>query len=662
MQRPLSALLAELHRRRVSHVAVVYLVAAWAIVQVAETVTPLLLLPDWTPRLALLLVLLGFPFALILSWAFDVTPEGVRRTGATPLDSPGAAPAPGRGPGRRWMAIASVVALLMAGGGALLFRHRVTPLHEDRIVVLPLENQTGDSAFAPLGRLAADWIIDGVSRAGIATVVPTLDLMRAAPVMQASALGAGAAMGREFGAGTVVTGTMYRHGATVSFQARIVDVRRGVVVSALEPVTASADDPMPAVDQLRSRVLGALAVRFQLPFRGDSSFVATWSVRPPTYDAYRTNIRAMEAFSKGQFREAARLHRRAFELDSTFLDPLAWAATAYRNVRMYDAADSIIDFLSGRRDRLSPTHRLYLDWLQAVQKNDWNAAARASARLAESQPTTEYEAGLDLLRINRPRAALDYFLSIDPDRGWMRTWQAYWIRLTDAYHMLGRHRDELRAARRGRVRYPDVIGAVRLEVRALAAMGDVRAIREAVAQASAMPMRSVSPGAVMLAAAEELDAHGHGGAREMAAAAVDWYTDAARSEPETWRPSLAWALLVAGRWDEAEDVFKQLHADQPDRPDYLGALGVLAAHCADSAEVRRIDAALAAMAGPHTLGENTYWRAAAAAWAGQPERAMELLKQAFAEGQSSWGYLHSAPELRPLRSLPAFQSFIEPRG
>jgi hypothetical protein len=74
------ALISELQRRRVIRVAVVYLVAAWIMSQVAETMFPSLGLPDWTVTLVMALLLIGFPVAVALAWAFDLTPHGVERT------------------------------------------------------------------------------------------------------------------------------------------------------------------------------------------------------------------------------------------------------------------------------------------------------------------------------------------------------------------------------------------------------------------------------------------------------------------------------------------------------------------------------------------------------------------------------------------------------
>jgi CheY-like chemotaxis protein len=73
---------AELKRRHVFRVAVVYAVVAWVVIQVASDIFPALNLPEWTVTLVVILSFLGFPIALVLGWAFDITPDGVERTDA----------------------------------------------------------------------------------------------------------------------------------------------------------------------------------------------------------------------------------------------------------------------------------------------------------------------------------------------------------------------------------------------------------------------------------------------------------------------------------------------------------------------------------------------------------------------------------------------------
>jgi TolB-like protein len=75
----LNALVSELRRRRVFRVAAIYGVAAWVFIEVTSTIFPILLLPDWLMRVVVVCAVLGFPLALVLSWAFDITPDGVQR-------------------------------------------------------------------------------------------------------------------------------------------------------------------------------------------------------------------------------------------------------------------------------------------------------------------------------------------------------------------------------------------------------------------------------------------------------------------------------------------------------------------------------------------------------------------------------------------------------
>ena len=72
--------LGELQRRNVYRVAVTYAVVSWVLIQITTQVFPFFEIPNWAVRLVVLLLVLGFPIALILAWAFELTPEGFKRT------------------------------------------------------------------------------------------------------------------------------------------------------------------------------------------------------------------------------------------------------------------------------------------------------------------------------------------------------------------------------------------------------------------------------------------------------------------------------------------------------------------------------------------------------------------------------------------------------
>lgn len=188
----------ELRRRRVFRVAAVYAVAGWAVFEVVQGVTEPLFLPPWTTRLVLILELLGFPFALGLAWAFDLTSEGVQRTPARADDParsrtmPGEAPAgtpeaadarmPPAAPSSilSWtagrIAVVGAVVILALAGAAILFTGgpHGGGLVEGRVVVLPFENRSGDPALDDFGVVAEEFIADGLTAIDIVQSVSAI--------------------------------------------------------------------------------------------------------------------------------------------------------------------------------------------------------------------------------------------------------------------------------------------------------------------------------------------------------------------------------------------------------------------------------------------------------------------------------------------------------
>src|SRR5438132_9140790 len=83
---------AEVKRRNVYKVAVAYAVVGWVIAQIATQIFPFLEIPNWVVRLVIVLIAIGFPIALVIAWAFEATPEGIKRTEDVDLDAQKRAP------------------------------------------------------------------------------------------------------------------------------------------------------------------------------------------------------------------------------------------------------------------------------------------------------------------------------------------------------------------------------------------------------------------------------------------------------------------------------------------------------------------------------------------------------------------------------------------
>jgi hypothetical protein len=140
---------AELKRRHVYRVAIAYAVVAWLLVQVATQVFPFFEIPNWIVRLIVLVVVLGFPIALIIAWAFEMTPQGIKR--AEDIAPNEYVP---HWSARRFAAL--IVAIAMLATGLMMFslvRSKSTSpaqftaaatLSQKSIAVLPLLNESGN--------------------------------------------------------------------------------------------------------------------------------------------------------------------------------------------------------------------------------------------------------------------------------------------------------------------------------------------------------------------------------------------------------------------------------------------------------------------------------------------------------------------------------------
>jgi TolB-like protein len=156
----------ELKRRNVYKVAVAYAIVAWLLVQIATQVFPFFEIPSWGVRLVVLLIIIGFPIALVLAWAFELTAEGIKRA-----EDVGPNESITRHTGRKLTLI--IVVMALAAVGLLIFqltrKGNVAPspsavANDKSIAVLPFENLSSDKENAFFAQGIQDEIITTLSK------------------------------------------------------------------------------------------------------------------------------------------------------------------------------------------------------------------------------------------------------------------------------------------------------------------------------------------------------------------------------------------------------------------------------------------------------------------------------------------------------------------
>jgi len=573
-----------------------------------------------------------------------------------------------------WLAAGSAAVLLVATGAFIWWGARVVKpagtLAPKLAVVAIFENRTGDPSLDSLGRMAADRISEGLMRTGAVRVVPSatvfhLDRIRA---RTAGSLDDPVhAIAEATRAGIVVSGVYYLKGNEVLVQAQIADAIAGTQVYEIEPATAPRDEPTEALETARHRVVDAVAARYL-----NSAFdFLSWESKPPAYEANTEFQTGRELFGVDNSGAADHLSR-ALKIDPDFVMPLIYLSGLCWLQDDYVGAGKYLDVLEKKRERLTPIYRRLLESRRAMLAGHWEEslnALRDAVRLAPTSALFAFYRGVEAVFANHPREAAEALtrpLDWKPLVTQAQAWGFWYFRyLATAFHVLGEHERELAEARRGIAIYPDELYLRACEVRALASLGRLEDVDRVIAGSLALPSRFATPGGVMEEAALELREHGHSEASlGIANQAVDWHRSrlAGEARSEANLRGLAHCLLLAERWEEARSAYAELATQHPEDLSCKRYLGVLAALRGDRVEARRISEELRRIDRPYLFGEATYCRACIAAQLGEKGRAVELLRESFAQGKRYDLYLHRDIDLEPLHGYPPFEELIRPKS
>lgn len=340
----LGALIAELQRRRVIHVAAVYAVVAWVVLQVAAVTFPALYLPDWSLTLLVVLALLGLPLALVVAWAFELTPDGVRRS-PPPEETVGSARA-------RRAAVALLVGgllLVSAGAGWSAWRFLLSPsegtveatgsdLAPTRIAVLYFDDLSSDQSLAHIAHGFTEALTHELSQIQLLDVVP-----RTAVKPYRSGEAGLDSIARALRAGSVVEGSVERIGDRLRATVQLADGSRGIHLMSVQ-VERSGDDLLALRDEIVLEATRLLRqslgqeIRLRRTRAGTESDEA-WSLYHHglqiSEDAGELVLDADTAIAKQLYRQSDSLFARAHALDEDWSQPiLARADNALTRARL----------------------------------------------------------------------------------------------------------------------------------------------------------------------------------------------------------------------------------------------------------------------------------------------------------------------------------------
>jgi TolB-like protein/cytochrome c-type biogenesis protein CcmH/NrfG len=279
----------ELKRRNVYRVAIAYAVVAWLLIQIATQVFPFFEIPNWAVRLVVLVIILGFPIALIIAWAFEMTPQGIKRTEdiAPGEDIP-------QWSARKFAALIITIALLAT---SLLVFPRVgskstspaevtarpsTPSQKS-IAVLPLLNESGNPGD--------EYFSDGLSEELISALAQIKELKvigRSSSFRFKDKKEDSKTIGEKLGVSTLLEGTVRKQGNAVRIVAELVNAADGI-----ELWSRTFDRELKDIFAVQAEIARAVAASLELTLLGTDDRSAK--------NAATKSVEAHNAYLQGHF-------------------------------------------------------------------------------------------------------------------------------------------------------------------------------------------------------------------------------------------------------------------------------------------------------------------------------------------------------------------------
>jgi len=312
----------ELKRRNVFRVAAIYLIVSWLLMQIGDVMFPALLLPEWTARMLVAFLILGLPVALIFAWAYEVTPEGVKRTSdVAPGES--VTDITGRKINFSIIAVLTVAVIFLVGKIWLTDDHapyKGTPAIEKSIAVLPFENRSAaaeDAEFFAAG--VHDELLTLLSNLGGLRVISRTSVERLDRDLSIPEIGA------LLDVATVLEGQVQRAGDRLRINMQLIDTMREDHIWA---TTYDRELTAENVFDVQSDIARTIAreLHVQLSASDESILDSVPTDNTEALNRYMLGQQLMKLGSFVSLTQAGRFFNEASELDPEYAE--AWLGIA----------------------------------------------------------------------------------------------------------------------------------------------------------------------------------------------------------------------------------------------------------------------------------------------------------------------------------------------
>lgn len=299
----MSGFFEEVKRRKVYRVAVAYIIAAGGMIQLASAAFPAWELPNWTLRLVITLLLLGFPIALMLAWAYDITSQGVR---ATPTPA-----MPGSHRRRNIIMLVATGVIISAAAGFFLLPRVSAHKVDKSIAVLPFENLSDEKENAYFADGIQDDVLTNLSKIGELKVISRTSVMpyrgKTSNLRE---------IGKALGVGTILEGSVRRVGNRVRVNVQLINAENDEHIWA-EDYDRELTDVFAIQTDLAQKIANELRAKLSPSEKAQMEQKPTENAEAYLAFVQAHNLScAVEDLEK--LKQAEQLYQRAMELDPDF--------------------------------------------------------------------------------------------------------------------------------------------------------------------------------------------------------------------------------------------------------------------------------------------------------------------------------------------------------
>ncbi len=547
----------ELKRRRVFRVIAMYAGAAFVIIEVTNNIVEPLGLPAWVPTVVILLLIIGFPVIAILSWIFDLTPEGVKKTesfesAAMKQESEEA--------GRRKLRTSDIViAVLVITVGILAYPKLFSKdsLKDARdqdgrisIAVLPFENLSGDTLYNIWQGGFQNLLISTLSNSkelSVRKYQAVNDVLNSSKEINLGSLSSTLAsdLAHRLDTRTLILGNLLRAGTKIRINAQLIDAETEEIYKTYLIEGDSENDFFVLADSLSWMIKNYIEIK-SISDQYNAPGI-TRNVMTKSSEAFKNYIRGWDAFKYMELGSAIEWFAKAVEADSTFIN--AYVFGAYANL-MYGRnwpAKKIVNKASEINAELTTEQELMINQLYAYFfKTPYEEikAIKQLNEIDELNPLYWHQLGFAYYKLFEYEEAVQSWERLFRiHEQWGTDYQnpyPYFL-MGDAYHKLGEHEKEEKILALGHKVFPNAIMIQQFQAICAYSMGDNQKAENILSEYKTIRQDILHCTEAMVSSGIGAIYSNSGLLEE----AESYYRDATQQDPENlyWMHEFAWFLI-----------------------------------------------------------------------------------------------------------------------